>query len=223
MSTRKNMALVRTPDGKHKWMLSGEAIAEIRKRIVAREPLWQIAQSMGVAHSRITALARDIRQGEPVVAATVDVEQAGPSAIAMAARFAFEVRALPMPVTRTARVSAAPRSGTHVIDWAARLDRIEFDGTPGQGKPKSGKARKCSSTADFRHVYPWPHAHATRTNANPSPSHAINCAAPGHGPTARDTRSTKKGPKTAQSSKKIAGGRSPEIDVDVAWRTTCTA
>lgn len=232
MRDRPNMALVVTAEGKRKWMLSAEAIAQIRRRIMAREPLWQIAQSMNVAHSKVSRLAKSMR--EMVVAATEvqspTAQQApvmvalaeglsAPSAIAMAARFAFEVPALPVRITHTAKVSTEPRSGTHVIDWAARLDRIEFDGTPGQGKPKSGKARKCSSTADFRNVYPWPYSHATCLNANPS--RAINCAAPEHGPPARGTKSTKKGPKTGKSSNILAGGEAG--DIESSWREICTA
>jgi hypothetical protein len=114
---------------------------------------------------------------------------------------------------------------TYVIDWAARLAHMEFDGEPGKGKPKR-MSRKSSSTADFRNVYPWPGLLApTNINAHASQSHAINCAqalgaAPARGPQPPYVESIKNPFKTGQKGKFFAG--SEAVDIEQEWRAACT-
>jgi hypothetical protein len=65
---------------------------------------------------------------------------------------------LPVAPARTAEPAR-----THVLDWAARLGRIEFEGEPEKGKPKKARARKVSTGSDFRNVYPRPHMSSAST------------------------------------------------------------
>lgn len=80
------------------------------------------------------------------------------------------------PVVTPVRLPRAQEpQRTHVLDWAARLARMEFDGEPGAGKPVRAKSRSKCSRADFRSVYPCPYVSAP---ARINPVRAINCVAP---------------------------------------------
>lgn len=190
MIDRPNMALVTTSSGKRRWELSPEVAAEAERRMRAGEKVYRIARTMGVsanavrrvanAHQPVKATpANQTRQQTAMVAMPAPAPAC--TSIAQAARFAFEVPVALPRITRTARVSTDPRSGTYVLDWAARLARLEFEGQPEQGKPKRSRPRKAGSAGDFRSVYPWPHM-STPSTINPKHVHAINCAAPAPAP-----------------------------------------
>lgn len=96
--------------------------------------------------------------------------------IAKAAFFVFEVPVLPPLITRTARVSTEPRSGTYVLDWGRRMDSYEYTDAPEGCLPKKPKIRRVvPCKADFRNVYGYPRP-GMGMRINSKRSH--NCAAP---------------------------------------------
>jgi len=166
----------------------------------------QIADALGCALGYVHRLrSLNKRHGVPVVVKEPNLLAPTPtpvmvalpapagtcvSAIAGAARFSFEVPAMPPMITRTATTSTASRSGTHVLDWQQKFARIEFaddDNSAGarktKGKRRKSPARKVSTKSDFRDAYPVPHMSqpsvlnpVVRTRVHAC---AIDCAAPG--------------------------------------------
>lgn len=80
----------------------------------------------------------------------------------------------PAPDTRPVRRSSAAPAGEpqrlHVLQWADRLSRIEFDGQPEQGKPKRGRSRgKGFTHHQVQHLLRSNHAPSIAMDINSRP------------------------------------------------------
>ncbi|MGX7001949.1 hypothetical protein [Caballeronia sp. KNU42] len=98
-----------------------------------------------------------------------------------------------------------------ILDWERRMNAYEFEGEPGQGKPKKSRKRISSMTRG--------QLGETLRSHGVTVALAINCAAPGHPPRAISERLVKPA-KTRYLDKKVAGQR--DFDLDVQWRETCS-
>ncbi len=171
MTDRQNMELVVTAAGKRKWMISAEALAEVRRRIAACDSLGNIARSMRLSPATVTKVAKAMRAAAPAV------PDAG---------HLLQLPLRPGAHTRSPAPAPAPAGGRergpqsqpqsqshaqrlHVLEWAARLGRIEFSAPEQQHKPKKGLRRSHSRgyTADQMN-------NAIRSNCPPTAGMVIN-------------------------------------------------
>ncbi|MGX7850919.1 helix-turn-helix domain-containing protein [Pseudomonas aeruginosa] len=98
-----------------------------------------------------------------------------------------------------------------ILDWRQRMSRYEFEGEPGQGKPKNSRKRVCAMTASQVREQIGGH---TATHAS-----TIN-SAPGLAPARAIAERPVKPRKTGQEGRFFAGQKG--VDLELHWRTACT-
>lgn len=194
ISANPHMVRVATPEGRHRWVVSASAVAEVQRRVLACHSLSQIARAMGISTSKVCHIAQEMREAQkgenvlvastkqtrtPVMVALPAPAGTAPSALAVAARFVFEVRALPMPITHTANVSTEPRSGTHVLDWSKRMSSYEYTEAPAGCLPRKPRKRVAGLSRGQMRDELRGHTRLLSMSIN---SHAINCAARANAP-----------------------------------------
>ncbi|WP_211621405.1 hypothetical protein [Paraburkholderia domus] len=167
---RPNMELVLTADGKRKWKLSAEALAEVRRRISASHALGDIVRSMHVSHAMVTKIAREMRAAAPAPAAAEKEKDAeAPLSLVPKPDQAPPDPATPDPATPdlpyhaiaspkadepAMSTTCGPQLGyqepvrTFVIDWKAKFDRMEFTSAPANCLPKKSRTHRRGLTHD---------------------------------------------------------------------------
>lgn len=193
MAGRANTELVTTPEGKLRWRLSSALVAEIEHRLASGERVHAIATAMGISESPIRRVANGLRHRvgsassddartlpthkrtqTPVMVALPEGLSA-PSALAVAARFAFEVRTLPVRISRSQTISTEPRTTMHVLDWQRRMSSYEFTEAPAGCLPRKPRKRVTGLSRGQMRDELRGHTRLLGMSIN---CHAINCAAP---------------------------------------------
>lgn len=124
MADRRHMVRAVTAEGKTKWKLSAEALAEVRRRIAACDSLGNIARSMRLSPATVSKIARSIRA-------------ASAAAPAPACEATDPLRVLPYEPART-----------HILDWGRRMAGYEFSTMSEACRPKKGPSHSKGYTAD---------------------------------------------------------------------------